>query len=203
MTMLASAPTPQPSGGSGGELFRGFSSLSSRVSLFADILICLRARILIRSSVLIAIWKLTDRLKDSGLDNLVAGVKNFLPAQKDLTVTRLVASLMDPGSASAQALKETDEYLHFDPKAARGRGGAAASAKTRQAFNEAIVFVVGGGGYVEFANLQEYAARTPTQPGAAGGQLAVGAGKKITYGATEILKPSEFVQALGNLAAMK
>lgn len=72
MTMLASAPQ-QPSaaegqGGAGG--FKGFSSLSSR---------------------------LTDRLKDSGLEGLVQGVKNFLPVQKDLTVTRLVASLMEPG----------------------------------------------------------------------------------------------------------
>ncbi|SPO20912.1 related to SLY1 protein [Ustilago trichophora] len=185
MTMLASAPqapsatTDAPGG------FRGFSSLSSR---------------------------LTDRLKDSGLENLVQGVKNFLPAQKDLTVTRLVASLMEPAGANAQALQETDEYLFFDPKAPRTRATAASGGvKARQVFNEAIVFVVGGGGYVEFANLQEYAMRTagantagagnPALPTAQGsGALASIPAKKITYGSTEILKPIDFVRALAHLA---
>lgn len=180
MTMLASAPqqptATESAGGAGG--FRGFSSLSSR---------------------------LTDRLKDSGLENLVQGVKNFLPAQKDLTVTRLVASLMEPAGANAQALQETDEYLFFDPKAPRTRAAAASGGvKARQVFNEAIVFVVGGGGYVEFANLQEYAARTLAAAGnnaamPAGAAGGVG-GKKITYGATEILKPIDFVRALAHLA---
>lgn len=180
MTMLASAPQqPAPDTTSSAGGFRGLSSLSSR---------------------------LTDRLKDSGLENLVQGVKNFLPAQKDLTVTRLVASLMEPASAAAQALHETDEYLFFDPKAPRTRAAAASGgAKARQVFNEAIVFVVGGGGYVEFANLQEYAARTATGAGGNAGMPAGAAaggvgGKKITYGATEILKPIDFVRALAHLA---
>lgn len=180
MTMLASAPQqPATTAESAPGGFRGFSSLSSR---------------------------LTDRLKDSGLENLVQGVKNFLPAQKDLTVTRLVASLMEPATANAQALQETDEYLFFDPKAPRTRAAAASGgAKARQVFNEAIVFVVGGGGYVEFANLQEYAARTSAGAAASAAGVGQGApagvgGKKITYGATEILKPIEFVRALAHLA---
>ncbi|SJX60373.1 related to SLY1 protein [Sporisorium reilianum f. sp. reilianum] len=182
MTMLASAPQ-QPAVAETSAGFKGFSSLSSR---------------------------LTDRLKDSGLENLVQGVKNFLPAQKDLTVTRLVASLMEPAGANAQALQETDEYLFFDPKAPRTRAAAASGgAKARQVFSEAIVFVVGGGGYVEFSNLQEYAARSVGGGANAGvGAGAVGGvgadaglgGKKITYGATEILKPIEFVRALAHLA---
>lgn len=184
MTMLASAPQ-QPAVTEASAGFKGFSSLSSR---------------------------LTDRLKDSGLENIVQGVKNFLPAQKDLTVTRLVASLMEPAGANAQALQETDEYLFFDPKAPRTRGAASSGGvKARQVFNEAIVFVVGGGGYVEFSNLQEYAARSvgggAVAPGgavggavgSAGAAAGVG-GKKITYGATEILKPIEFVRALAHLA---
>ncbi|EST09950.1 Sec1-like protein [Kalmanozyma brasiliensis GHG001] len=172
MTMLASAPAPATTTEPSAG-FKGFSSLSSR---------------------------LTDRLKDTGLENLVQGVKNFLPAQKDLTITRLVASLMEPQGANAQALKETDEYLFFDPKAPRTRGAAGAGGvKARQVFSEAIVFVVGGGGYVEFANLQEYAARTTAAGGQAPGAAGT-VGKKITYGATEILKPIEFVRALAHLA---
>lgn len=97
---------------------------------------------------------------------------------------------MDPSSSSTQALAETDHYLHFDPKAPRGRAGAAA-APSRQSFTEAIVFVVGGGGYVEYTNLMEYSIRTQSTPGLQG--------RKITYGSTEILTPDGFVKALGGL----
>lgn len=172
-SLAATAPQPMP--GSGGELFKGFSSLGSR---------------------------LTDRLKDSRLENLVAGVKNFLPAQKDFTVTRLVASIMDPAASNAQALQETDDYLYIDPRQPRGRGTAMApgGAKARQPFAHAIVFVVGGGGHVEYANLQEYVTRSA----AANGGVAPGTSspKQITYGSTEILTPAAFLHSLAALGRM-
>ena len=115
---------------------------------------------------------------------------------------------MDPSSASAQALQESDEYLYFDPKQAltrRGPGGAGSAAggigtatvggtKARQTFNEVIVFVVGGGSYLEHTNLQEYAARVQAN------QVGSAQMKRITYGATEILTPSQFCKVLDNLA---
>lgn len=172
-SLAATAPQPMP--GAGGELFRGFGSLGSR---------------------------LTDRLKDSRLENLVAGVKNFLPAQKDFTVTRLVASIMDPASSNAQALQETDEYLYIDPRQPRGRstGMAPGGAKARQPFAHAIVFVVGGGGYVEYVNLQEYVARSA----ATNGGVAPGTNspKQITYGSTEILNPTDFLHSLAALGRL-
>jgi hypothetical protein len=175
MTMLASAPAQAAStaASTGGDLLRGFSSLSSR---------------------------LTDRLKDSGLENLVSGVKNFLPAVKDLTTTRLVASLLEPSSASSQALQETENWLMLDIQGRRG-GRAGPTPMTASGFNanasvasagkrDAIVFVVGGGSYVEYCNLMEWNARNAIHQSA----------RRITYGATEILTPSAFVHALGNLA---
>ncbi|CEH13656.1 sly1 vesicle trafficking sec1-like protein [Ceraceosorus bombacis] len=174
MTMLASAPAPQPASGGGGELFRGFSSLSSR---------------------------LTDRLKDSGLENIVAGVKNFLPAQKDLTVTRLVSALLDPNSASNQVRQEVEDWLSFDMAPRRGRATAGSAAQTGAGSKDAIVFVVGGGSYVEYANLQEYAARTArTQPANSAYPTPGNSARRITYGSTEILTPSAFVGALANLS---
>lgn len=192
MTMLASAPQPQPSTSSGGELFRGFSSLSSR---------------------------LTDRLKDSGLENLVSNVKNFLPAQKDFVITRLVGALMDPTSVSSnsQVAQETKDWLYFDPAQRRGaagpggaRGGTSTptgppAAQANQVRNDAIVFVVGGGSYVEYANLQEWAWRI-SGGAQAGGAGATGAGaaagptKRVTYGSTEIVTPGDFVKTLASLA---
>ncbi|KAH9810424.1 Sec1-like protein [Melampsora americana] len=144
------------SGGPGGELFRGFSAISNR---------------------------LTDRLKEGGLgggafDNILSGVKNFLPGRKDFGVTRLVEAVIDPSSGSNQALMDTDDYLTFDPRSARNMpiGVGLNSKKTRIGFSEAIVFVVGGGGYVEASNLQ------------------------ITYGSTEILTPLEFLDSLDRLS---
>lgn len=55
------------------------------------------------------------------------------------------------------------------------------------------MFVVGGGGYVEYGNLMEWASRSSRDGG--------GGGKKITYGSTEILNPTAFVKTLAELGA--
>lgn len=140
------------------------------------------------------------------MDNLVSGIKNFLPARKDFPVTRIVEALMDPASASTQALQDTDDYLLFDPRAGgRSARPGAPSGRNRQTFQEAIVFVVGGGSYVEYTNLSEYTARGQPVPGAGsagGGSGIAGTGpvRRITYGATEIVPPGDFLNCLGALA---
>ncbi|KAJ3814409.1 Sec1-like protein [Lentinula aff. lateritia] len=135
--------------------------------------------------------KLTDRLKEGGLENLISGVKNFLPANKLLPVTKLTEALMDSSSASNQSLQETDEYLFLDPRAPKhvnagmgGPGSSGVSKGRRMAFAESVVFVVGGAGYVEYGNLEEWASKT---------------GKKVTYGGTEIVDPGGFVSILHGL----
>ena len=139
--------------------------------------------------------QITDRLREGGItgvgfDNLISGVKNFLPARKELTVTRLVEALMEPSTAASQALQDTDEYLLFDPRATRSRGPNQSS-RGRSQYQESIVFVVGGGGYVEYGNLMEWAARSSRDGG--------GGGKRVTYGSTEILNPTAFVKTLAEL----
>ncbi|KAJ3557111.1 hypothetical protein NM688_g1643 [Phlebia brevispora] len=172
MTLAAAvggSSTPIMSGTPGGELFKGFSALGNRL------------------------------IKDRGLDNLISGVKNFLPANKLLPVTRLTEALMDSSAASNQSLQETDDYLFLDPRGARnpsaglgisgvGGTGAATTAGSgrarRMAFSDGIVFVVGGAGYVEYGNLEEWSQRT---------------GKRVTYGGTEIVDPVGFVRILESL----
>ncbi|WFD35598.1 Vesicle trafficking between the ER and Golgi [Malassezia cuniculi] len=170
LTMMATAPAPAPSG----ELFKGFSSFGS---------------------------KLTDRLKDSRLEGLVAGVKNFLPAQKDLAATRLVASIMDPATGSTQALQETDDYLYIDPRQPRSRGTAMApgGAKARRTYAHAIVFVVGGGSHIEYANLQDYVQRVSASASSTG--AGASGARRITYGSTEILTPAAFLATLAALGS--
>ena len=191
MTMISSAPTQPTQSSTSNELFRGFSSISSR---------------------------LTDRFKEAGLgsnfDNLISGVKNFLPVNKDLTVTKVTESLMDPQNASSSAIAKTENYLYFDPRSANargtmppvsqarnqpspapggfgnvGRGIEASFGQRRQGFNEAIVFVVGGGSMDEYGNLQDWAKRTSTAAGAGG----PGAKKRVIYGSTELLNAEDFL----------
>ncbi|KAI1933365.1 Vesicle trafficking between the ER and Golgi [Ophidiomyces ophidiicola] len=174
MTMMTTSTTTpqQPSS----DLFKGFSSLSNR---------------------------LTDRIASGALganfDSLISGVKNFLPVNKDLTLTKITESIMDPSSASSSAIAKTENYLYFDPRSANARGAippSAASSRNaaqagvssslgssapgssatfgqrRQGFNEAIVFTVGGGSMEEYGNLQDWVRRTggaETSSGVAGG----------------------------------
>ncbi|KAJ7285651.1 Sly1 vesicle trafficking sec1-like protein [Mycena rebaudengoi] len=166
---VATGPGTPSTNDAGAELFKGFSVLGNR---------------------------LTDRLTQTGFEGLISGVKNFLPANKLLPITRLTAALMDSASASNASLQETDDFLFLDPRATRnsalgpgGPGGPGSSGSgkgKRMAFAESVVFVVGGAGYVEYGNLEEWAGRT---------------GKKVTYGGTEILDPGGFIQVLERLAA--
>lgn len=192
MTMMTTAAPEQQSS----DLFRGFSSLSNR---------------------------LTDRITSGALganfDSLISGVKNFLPANKDLTVTKITESIMDPTAASSSAIAKTENYLYFDPRSANARGAmppASASrsqqmpgsmgasgpgtgatfGQRRQAFNEAIVFTVGGGSMDEYGNLQDWVKRTSGQQnaeGASSGNRPPVARRRIVYGSTDLMNASEFL----------
>jgi len=193
MTMISSAPTQPQQASASTELFRGFTSISSR---------------------------LTDRFKDAGLganfDTLISGVKNFLPANKDLTLTKITESLMDPQNASTSALQKTEGFLYFDPRSANARGTMPPSAKDarsgaaqsrgieasfgqrRQGFSEAIVFTVGGGSVDEYGNLQDWAKRTS---GATGGAAGAVSRKRVIYGSTELMNAESFLRELAELGA--
>ena len=89
--MVASAPS-QPAAPSPGDLFKGFSSISNR---------------------------LTDHLKDAGVpggvfENLISGVKGFLPVNRSLAITEIVEFLMDPTASSTSVLAKTENYLYLD-----------------------------------------------------------------------------------------
>lgn len=102
-TVNSQTSTNQPQSGSS-DLFNRFSAISTR---------------------------LTDRLKETGVPtnaltsnvaSLLGGIKNFLPVDRDLTVTKITESIMDPSSASSSAIAKTEHYLYFDPRSANARG---------------------------------------------------------------------------------
>lgn len=147
MTQLTTIGPSQPAGSQSGstDIFGRFSSLSNR---------------------------LTDRLKETGVgvptnlasnfDSLIGGIKNFLPANRDLTITKIVESIMDPQAASTSAIAKTENYLYFDPRSANARGSMPPPASAMR----------GGGG-----------ASTPgALPGAAPGGGVQGPGTGASFG---------------------
>jgi hypothetical protein len=82
---------------------------------------------------------------------LTAGVKALLPATKELYVTRIVDAVMEMKNDFG-----VDNYCYFDPKVQKKMRQSSVPRKNTP-FKEAVVFTIGGGNYVEYLNLQEYA----------------------------------------------
>ena len=76
-------------------------------------------------------------------------MKNLLPTRKDLPVTRILQDLLDVTSSST----EMDEYLYLDPKLSKS--SLSKIDKSKMFFNDAIVFMIGGGNYLEYQNLMD------------------------------------------------
>ncbi|KAI1179208.1 snare docking complex subunit [Nemania sp. FL0916] len=205
MTQLTTINNPsQPaSQGATTDLFGRFSSLSTR---------------------------LTDRLKETGVgvptnlasnfDSLIGGIKNFLPANRDLTVTKIVESIMDPQTASTSAIAKTENYLYFDPRSANARGtlgppsairagagssnstpgslpGAAAAAATSLTPGTGASFGQRRQGYTEAivftvggGSMDEYGNLQEWVKRTSEGK----AKKRVVYGSTELLNAQEFIK---------
>ncbi|KAF8759007.1 STXBP unc-18 SEC1 family [Rhizoctonia solani] len=147
--------------------------------------------------------ELEKELKAAGSDTLVLDyVKKGRIRQSPVWSQKLPPYLQRPRSHPGgrgyygprrcfnQALQDTDDYLFLDPRAPRQQAGKA----KRMGHAEAIVFVVGGGGYVEYTNLQEWAGRQASN--------TIGVpGKRVIYGSTEIENPEGFMKVLSLLGA--
>jgi hypothetical protein len=112
-----------------------------------------------------------------GLSSLTKGVKNLLAGEQQAAVTVAVEALME-----GKPNPDTDAYRTFDPKAPAGRAQRPAGP-----FKEAIVFMIGGGNYLEWESLVCWAQRAQPTP------------KHVVYGATELLSGEEFIGQLAEL----
>jgi hypothetical protein len=79
---------------------------------------------------------------------------------------------------------EDDEYLYLDPKVKGDVDVKALRQMTRAPYREVITFMIGGGCYAEYQNLQMIANER----------------RSVTYGSTELLSPCEFLSQLGKLS---
>jgi hypothetical protein len=77
--------------------------------------------------------------------------KNFLPENKKLWLTRVTDAICELRPHS-----EDESYVYLDPKIKAG-GNSNQVPRQRTPFRHVIVFVIGGGNYHEYQNLQAYA----------------------------------------------
>jgi hypothetical protein len=115
---------------------------------------------------------------------MMEGVRNLVIRTKDLPVTRIVDQLIEMKQS-----KETEDFRYFDPKLLRGNESSVVP-RGRGPFQEAYVYIVGGGNYIEYQNLQDYCSRQQTQ-------------RRVTYGTTELMNPNEFIAQLSLLGKAK
>ncbi|KAK2892292.1 hypothetical protein Q8A73_017957 [Channa argus] len=116
---------------------------------------------------------LLSRVMNTGSQFVMEGVKNLVLKQHNLPVTRILDNLMEMKSHP-----ETDDYRYFDPKMLRG--SESSIPRNKNPFQEAIVFVVGGGNYIEYQNLADYAKSKQ--------------GKKVVYGCSELFSAAQFIK---------
>ncbi|XP_040917164.1 sec1 family domain-containing protein 1 isoform X2 [Toxotes jaculatrix] len=121
---------------------------------------------------------LFSRVMNTGSQFVMEGVKNLVLKQHNLPVTRILDNLMEMKSHP-----ETDDYRYFDPKMLRG--SESSIPRNKNPFQEAIVFVVGGGNYIEYQNLVDYAKSKQ--------------GKKVVYGCSELFNAAQFIKQLSQL----
>lgn len=112
----------------------------------------------------------------------MSNIKNILPSKKELAICQILEGLMEQKVGSV-----ADNYLYLDPKAPPAAPGGEAP-RIRGQFKRGMAFVVGGGNYCEMQSLQEWAQEK---------------GRQVTYGSTDLVSPSQFVQELCHLGRLQ
>ncbi|KAA8495640.1 Sec1 family domain-containing protein 1 [Porphyridium purpureum] len=125
-----------------------------------------------------------------GVKGLTQVAQNFnklmIEEDKALAASRMLDALMENKQSEL-----TSDFRYFDPKAPRGQHNRApimdstSGEHARKPFRSAILFVVGGGNYVEYQNIKDH-----LKPG-----------RSVLYGSTEICNSEQFVRQLGALGA--
>ena len=122
-----------------------------------------------------------SNLLSKGSSFVMEGVKNLVVKRHNLPATRIVDALME-----LKSLQEVDDFRYFDPKLLRAESGSVPRSKSP--FQEAFVFVVGGGNYIEYQNLMDYArSKAPVSQ------------KKIVYGCSDLVSATLFLRQLAQL----
>lgn len=165
------------------------------------------------SSSLSNLYNLTEGKLQTGVGSLISSLKKFLPEKKTIPITNIVEAIMDPLNSSNKNLSSTDNYLYIDPNVIRG---SHTKKPKRQTYNNAFVFVIGGGNYFEYQNLQEWAHSEFDDNNQSNLNNAtinknnfsnidsnvndLNFKKNVMYGSTDIITPDDFLAEITELA---
>uniref|UniRef100_A0A0K0E2N8 Sec1 family domain-containing protein 1 n=1 Tax=Strongyloides stercoralis TaxID=6248 RepID=A0A0K0E2N8_STRER len=119
---------------------------------------------------------------------VMEGVKNLVPKKHNLPLTQMVDKIVDTRpSVTGISTADSDEYCYFDPKVMNTSNKDMLKPKSGQLAQDVIVFQIGGGNYVEYQNLVEYAKTKGIE--------------RITYGCTELVTPKQFIEQMEKLGS--
>ncbi|KAJ1932264.1 Vesicle trafficking between the ER and Golgi, partial [Kickxella alabastrina] len=199
MNSSIASPTGGAANGSGtSDLLGKFSSISNRLAGFTDSTslggIFSGVRNLLPSRKQLPITRIVELAMNGkpgagggGGSGLGIGLRSAAAAGMGSVGSVVSGSVGGQGGAA----KIVEDFIHFDPKQAR-RGNLAGSSAIAGdtagvgASQEAIVFVIGGGNYIEYQNLMEFAQHSTPR-------------KHIVYGSTDIVNADGFLQQLSRL----
>ncbi len=123
----------------------------------------------------------------SGSSRVAAMLSKYSHGDSELLKLSAIMSVLQSNSSGAHADEDdpTRSYLYLDPKQ-----GAAAAAPQRksQPFEDAVLFVVGGGNYTEYQNVVSQGRAQ---------------GRRVIYGSSELVSPNQFLAQLHKLAVKK
>lgn len=122
-----------------------------------------------------------SKLVTQGSSFVMEGVKNLVVKRHNLPVTKITEQLME-----CRAGGEVDDYLYLDPKLLKGGDIVP---KNRAPFQDAIVFMVGGGNYIEYQNLVDFIKTKQT----------ANSSRRIIYGASTLTNAKQFIKQLSLL----
>lgn len=122
-----------------------------------------------------------SKLMNQGSSFVMEGVKNLVVKKHNLPVTKIVDELMESRQSS-----QTDDYCYLDPKQLKH---TEQMPKNKPTFQDVIVFVVGGGNYIEYQNLVDYVKQ----------KSGAGVNKRITYGSTTFINAKQLLKQLSIL----
>ncbi|XP_040168723.1 protein sly1 homolog [Anopheles arabiensis] len=124
-----------------------------------------------------------SKLVSQGSSFVMEGVKNLVVKRHNLPVTKITEQLMECRSGGGS---EVDDYLYLDPKLLKGSDVVP---KNRAPFQDAIVFVVGGGNYIEYQNLVDFIKS----------KQSTNSIRRIIYGASTLTNAKQFLKQLSLL----
>ncbi|XP_074101751.1 sec1 family domain containing Slh [Cotesia typhae] len=122
-----------------------------------------------------------SKLMNQGSSFVMEGVKNLVVKKHNLPVTKIVDELIEMKQSSS-----TEDYYYLDPKQLKQIEHVP---KNRTTFQDVIVFIVGGGNYIEYQNLNDYVKQ----------KTSSGANKRVIYGSTTLINARQFIKQLSLL----